>query len=38
MGAAVMLAGMLVVMSGRIPVAVAAATKAPAKREPAVAQ
>jgi cytochrome c-type biogenesis protein CcmF len=37
-GAAVMLAGMLVIMSGRIPVAAAATTRAPARREPAVAR
>jgi len=37
-GASVMLAGMLVIMSGRTPVAAAATTRAPAKREPAVAQ
>jgi len=37
-GAAVMLAGMLVVMSGRAPVTVTAAKRAPAKREPAVAR
>jgi len=35
-GAAVMLAGMLVIMSGRAPVTVAAAKRAPAKREAAV--
>jgi len=37
-GAAVMLAGMLVVMSGRAPVTVTAVKRAPAKREPAVAR
>jgi len=37
-GAAVMLVGMLVIMSGRAPVTVTAAKRAPAKREPAVAR
>ncbi len=37
-GAAVMLVGMLVIMSGRAPVTVAAAKRVPAKREPAVAR
>jgi cytochrome c-type biogenesis protein CcmF len=37
-GAAVMLAGMLVIMSGRAPVTVTAAKRAPAKREAAVAR
>ncbi|MGH2776831.1 MAG: heme lyase CcmF/NrfE family subunit [Actinomycetota bacterium] len=37
-GAAVMLAGMLVIMSGRAPVTVTSAKRAPAKREPAVAR
>ena len=37
-GAAVMLAGMLVIMSGRAPVTVTAAKRVPAKREPAVAR
>jgi cytochrome c-type biogenesis protein CcmF len=37
-GAAVMLAGMLVIMSGRAPVTVTATKRVPAKREPAVAQ
>ena len=37
-GAAVMLVGMLVIMSGRAPVTVTAAKRVPAKREPAVAR
>jgi cytochrome c-type biogenesis protein CcmF len=37
-GAAVMLCGMLVIMSGRAPVTVTSAKRAPAKREPAVAR
>jgi cytochrome c-type biogenesis protein CcmF len=37
-GAAVMLVGMLVIMSGRAPVTVTAAKQVPAKREPAVAR
>jgi len=37
-GAAVMLAGMLVIMSGRAPVTVTAAKRVPAKREPVVAR
>jgi cytochrome c-type biogenesis protein CcmF len=37
-GAAVMLAGMLVIMSGRAPVTVTATKRVPAKREAAVAQ
>ena len=37
-GAAVMLAGMLVIMSGRHPVSVAAPKTTPARREPAVAR
>ena len=36
-GAAVMLAGMLVIMSGRAPVIATAAQRAPAKKQPAVA-
>ena len=37
-GAAVMLCGMLVIMSGRAPVTVTSVKRAPAKREPAVAR
>jgi cytochrome c-type biogenesis protein CcmF len=37
-GAAVMLSGMLVIMSGRAPVTVTSVKRAPAKREPAVAR